>query len=171
MAKALGLFMSSCITLVFFAAVALADKVLTGEVIGDWQFECADQTVETPNCALVQTVIDRDANEPVVRLSFSVIPQENSVVVSVLLPLGVDLPEGAFVTYDNNSLALPFRLCLVQGCLARRALEIEDLQMMAVSDTLSVQFFAVGLAEPAKVMSSSHGLRDAFQRLGLLTVE
>jgi invasion protein IalB len=147
---------------------AISDQVQNGEVIGDWRFECVTQSEGSTNCALVQTVIDRGVNEPLLQVSFARSSIHGDVVASVLLPLGVDLMEGVTFESGIDSLLFSFRICLSHGCLARRVLEEEDLRRFANAEELKVGFYAVGDEIPIHISSSSRGLIEAFHRLGFV---
>ena len=145
-----------------------AETVWNGEVFGDWRYECAARAEGITQCALVQSIIDTGTHKPMLRLSFARSAVDNSVTASVLLPLGVDLAEGASLHFGTQQILLPFRMCVTEGCLARRAMTSEDLHQLARAENLNVAFCAVGRKAAAEASASNRGLREAFHRLGFI---
>ena len=152
-------------------APAQAETMWSGEVFGDWKYECAARADGITQCALIQSIIDTEINKPMVRLSFARSTVDETVTASALLPLGVDLAEGARLNFGTRSILLPFRMCVVEGCLARRAVRAEDLGHLARTENLNVAFHAMGRSAVAEAPASNRGLRDAFQRLGFILGE
>lgn len=148
-----------------------AESVWNGAVFGDWKYECSAPVKGIIHCALVQSVIDTSTLETIVRLSIARSPVDSSMTASVLVPLGVDLEEGARLWYGTQRINLPFRMCVIEGCLARRAVSAEDLRRLAVADGLTVEFYAVGRLGIAQAPASSRGLRQAFHELGFIFAE
>lgn len=159
-----------CISL-SLSPLASAETVWNGEVFGDWQYECAVHAEGVTQCALVQSIIDTEINEPMVRLSFARSTVDETVTASVLLPLGVDLAEGASLQYGAQKILLPYRMCVHEGCLARKYMSAEDLRHLARAEHLTVGFHAVGRSAVAEAPASNRGLREAFHRLGFILGE
>ena len=148
-----------------------ADTVWNGEVFGDWRYECAARAEGITHCALVQSIIDTGINEPMVRLSFARSAVDDTITASVLLPLGVDLAESASLHYGARRMLLPYRICVLDGCLARRTMTSAELRHLASAEHLTVGFHAVGRSAVAEAPASSRGLREAFHRLGFISGE
>lgn len=153
------------------AGSALAEPVWNGEVFGDWRFECAARAEGLTQCALVQTIINIETNQTILRLSFARSDVDGSIMASVLLPLGVELAENAMVSTGAEQISLPYRTCLMEGCLGRRAMASEELLRFSAAKSLSVVFYVVGDDEPALTLASSRGLAEAFGRLGYVSGE
>jgi invasion protein IalB len=164
-ASAFGLF-GALIT----AGPARADTMWNGDVFGDWRYECAPGADGQTNCALVQTIFDHTSGSPVVRLSISRDAQDGRQVLALLLPLGVELAEPASIAFDEETLDLMYRTCLVEGCLARRVVSQDRLRRVSATRGLAVRFYIVGQPEPMSVLASSRGLQEAFQRIGFMDV-
>lgn len=155
----------------FVASFSKAETLWHGENFGDWRFECGSRAEGVTQCALVQSVVDTVSNQIIVRLSFARSPTDGTVTASALLPLGVELSRNAIVRYGGDRLGLPFRLCVSDGCLARKDMAPDELRRVANAHTLSVEFFAVGRDAPLKAPASGRGLSEAFLRLGYVSLE
>lgn len=147
------------------------DAVWNGEVFGDWQYECAERAKGIRQCALVQSIIDTGTLEPMLRLSFAQSTVDETVTASVLLPLGVELEEGVRLHFGTRNILLPFRVCVFEGCLARREISAELLRDLARAEGLNLAFFALGRIAVAEAPASSRGLREAFYRLGFVLAD
>ena len=158
----MGLFVLVSITYV------QAKTVSNGEVFGDWQYECSARAEGITQCALVQSIIDTGTLETIVRLSVARSTVDASVTASVLLPLGVDLGKGALLRYGDQRILLPFKMCVIEGCLARIVMSAQELQNLARAVDLTVEFYAVGGVAFAQVSASNLGLREAFRELGFI---
>jgi invasion protein IalB len=155
----------------FFASPSKAETVWNGETFGDWRFECGSRAEGVTQCALVQSIIDTATNQTMVRLSFARSAIDGTVTASVLLPLGVELAENAKVHYGMEKMSLSYRICVLDGCLARRSVEPDELRRVANAQSLDVEFFAVGRSVPVEVRASGRGLSEAFVRLGYVAAE
>lgn len=153
------------------AKCVMADTIWNGEIFGDWRFECMAHAEGITQCALVQSIIDIETNQPVLRLSFARSVIDGSVTASVLLPLGVELTENATVYYGVEKMSLPYRICVVDGCLARITMAPDELRRVATAQSLGVEFFAVGRSAPIEAPASGRGLSEAFMRLGYVSRE
>jgi len=154
-----------------FASPSKAEAVWNGETFGDWRFECGSRAGEVTQCGLVQSIIDTTTDQPMVRLSFVRSAVDGTVTASVLLPLGVELAENATVHYGVEKMSLPYRICVVDGCLARRSIAPDELRRVATAQRLGVAFFAVGRSAPVEAPASGRGLSEAFARLGYVAAE
>lgn len=152
-------------------APAQAETLWSGEVFGDWRYECAARAEGITQCALVQSIIDTGTNEPTVSLSFARSTVDETITATVLLPLGVDLEEGASLEYGTQRIMLPYRMCVLDGCLARRAVSAPVLRHLAHAEKLTVGFHAVGRSTVAEARASSRGLHEAFHRIGFILGE
>lgn len=159
-----------CISLPF-APLASAETVWNGQVFGDWRYECAAHAEGVTQCALVQSIIDTGTQQPMLRLSIARSAVDDTITASVLLPLGVDLAESASLHYGAQRILLPYRMCVHEGCLARKAMSAADLRHLARAENLTVVFHAVGRSAAAEAPASSRGLREAFHRLGFVSGE
>lgn len=160
----------ACISL-SLSPLASAETVSNGEVFGDWQYECAAHAEGVTQCALVQSIIDTGTGQPMLRLSIARSTVDETVTASTLLPLGVDLAEGASLQFGTQRMLLPFRMCLIEGCLARRAVSAQELRYLARAENLTVAFHAVGRSPVVEASASNRGLREAFHRLGFISGE
>jgi len=155
----------------FFASPSKTETVWNGETFGDWRFECGSPAEGLTQCALVQSIIDTVTNQTMVRLSFAQSAVDGTITASVLLPLGVELTENATVHYGVEKMSLPYRICVVDGCLARRSIAPDELRRVATAQRLGVAFFAVGRSAPVEAPASGRGLSEAFARLGYVAAE
>ncbi len=155
----------------FFASPSKAETVWNGETFGDWRLECAAQAEGVTQCALVQSIIDTVTNQTMVRLSFARSAVDGTVTASVLLPLGVELAENAIMHYGVEKMSLSYRICVEDGCLARRSMAPDELRRVATAQSLGVAFFAVGRSAPIEARASGRGLSEAFVRLGYVAAE
>lgn len=148
-----------------------AQTVWNGKVFGDWQYECAPLAKEITQCALVQSIIDTGSFDPLLRLSFARSSVDETVIASVLLPLGVELEEGVRLHFGRRNAWLPFKTCVIEGCLSRKIMSHKDLLQLAREENFTVAFYAVGRLAVVKIPASSRGLMEAFQSLGFVVIE
>jgi len=118
----------------FFASPSKTETVWNGETFGDWRFECGSPAEGLTQCALVQSIIDTVTNQTMVRLSFAQSAVDGTITASVLLPLGVELAENATVHYGVEKMSLPYRICVVDGCWARRSMAPDELRRELLSN-------------------------------------
>jgi invasion protein IalB len=83
----------------------------------NWVRTCADiQGGKKQVCTLIQHLNMKDTGRRILSINIQKLPQEKASV-TLSLPLGVDLLQGAVVAVDKlKPFKVPFRVCLNNGC-------------------------------------------------------
>jgi invasion protein IalB len=109
-------------------AKAVADKpaAKVAGTFGQWALICSEPKAKTepPACSLVQTLIEKESQKLVFRVSVAYGPKGN-LVLRIDGPTGVALQKGLEFSPDAVKIyRLPFQTCLPRGCTA--VLLVED---------------------------------------------
>lgn len=160
------LFRAACLVpmaLVFLAVGAHAQGIVKS-THGDWQVSC-----DTPPgasfeiCILVQNVTAED--QPNVGLSVAVrrTADRQSVMLRVLAPLGVLLPNGLGLFVDNADIGrVAFVRCLPDGCMADVLMDDSLVETLSSGDTALFVVFKTpeeGIGIPVSLNGFAEGFR------------
>lgn len=107
-------------------ACVLASPVLAvekGERFKDWTVDCGKLPgVEQDRCFIIQTVINKENEQPVLQMAVGYLPDENGAnqpAALLTLPLGVALPAGIGIRVDSSKpIRIPYERCVPIGCIA-----------------------------------------------------
>ena len=161
----------------FLAAPAMAQQAVTlpggassvTETHGDWTVRC---TVRQPDnrigCIVQQEQVDNQSRQRL--LAVEMVPGNDGVLGTLILPFGLDLDKGITLAIDDGQpmQTLRFRTCLPQGCLVPLSFTPDILPALKSGAALKVATIADGgAATPFSV--SLTGFSSALARALELT--
>lgn len=150
--------------IVSFSGLSHAQGLRNGEAVGDWRFDCVAITEDENRCVLTQVIMYEGLGQPLARISFARAEIASQVMVSIVAPLGVEIPYGASLVSGEDALQFPFLFCTAEGCLARAPVEGEVVRNFFSSDDLAI-LLSLASAESATVIpASARGLLEALER-------
>jgi invasion protein IalB len=152
------------------AQAAQAPVATEVENFGDWTVRCFSVATGGP-CDIAQQSTNQQTKQNVVVVSIAYVPRNDRYTASILVPLGVLLPNGVTIINGNyRSKALPFRRCEDDGCHVETVLDpaiIAGLSGPAGKASVTVTSFAgMPIALPLSLMGFTDAL-DAMKRLAI----
>ncbi|MES2013575.1 MAG: invasion associated locus B family protein [Pseudomonadota bacterium] len=171
--------MKNTYSTLFFATISLIAsfsislnaqaEVKVGDRFGDWVFECTAISEGKTSCAISQTIVSQKNNRRIAKLNIARNPQTNTINLTALLPLGMDLASGVSATLDQGkSFQLSLKTCIQQGCIASYALDANMLKTLQSGQKLNITFSMSGAKEPLNISSSTSGLSDGLKAANLI---
>ncbi len=100
------------------AATAAED----GQTFQDWIILCgeADEATTIEPCFMRQNVLLSEGQKRIMQVRVGIQKTDQRVVVIIIVPLGVSLPQGMALKVDQGEpVRLPYQRCTVGGCTAR----------------------------------------------------
>ena len=117
------------------------------QTYGDWTVRCFPVQSDGP-CDLAQESTNQQTKQRLVVISIAYAPRNDRYAVTIVVPLGVQLPSGLVIAHgDYRSKPFPFRRCEDDGCYVEAALDpavIEVLSKGADKSSLNITAFAGG---------------------------
>jgi len=162
---------AGCLLLLCAADVVSAEPLRNGDVLGDWKFGCVALAESQTRCALTQRILTEPGAPPLAQISFERTEDPERILVALVVPVGAEVSSNVALAAGDQGLALPYVFCTSETCLARALVAVESLAPFLVSDQLGVIYKRYGTEDAVRIPASSNGLKDAFQRLGLLQAE
>lgn len=154
-----------------WAVPGAAETLRNGDVLGDWIFSCVAIAESETSCALMQTILTEEGAPPLAQISFARGQSADQVVVSVVVPIGVEVSSNVVFATGDEGLALPFIFCTPENCLSQTLVQTSSLLPFLTGSELDVIYKHYGTQAVVRIPASSKGLREAFLRLGLLLNE
>ncbi|MEJ2316988.1 MAG: invasion associated locus B family protein [Gammaproteobacteria bacterium] len=151
------------------AAAAEEAAALTRPVekFDDWFKECEMVTSEKGEqieiCQISQTLIDKDSDQPMMKIAVGYVPDKDQPVAVITLPLGIFLPPGIELQIDGKGKVgrLPINTCLPSGCQAGVQLDEDFVSRMKQGSQMTVTFGnpqGKGVAAPVSLKGFTAGL-------------
>ena len=146
------------------SAAALTRPV---EKFDDWFKECEMVTDEKGEqieiCQISQTLIDKDSDQPMMKIAVGYVPDKDQPVAVITLPLGIFLPPGIELQIDGKGKVgrLPINTCLPSGCQAGVQLDEDFVSRMKQGNQMTVTFGnpqGKGVAAPVSLKGFTAGL-------------
>jgi invasion protein IalB len=137
------------------------------EKFDDWFKECEMVTDEKGEqieiCQISQTLIDKDSDQPMMKIAVGYVPDKDQPVAVITLPLGIFLPPGIELQIDGKGKVgrLPINTCLPSGCQAGVQLDEEFVGRMKQGNQMTVTFGnpqGKGVAAPVSLKGFTAGL-------------
>ena len=115
------------------------------EQFKDWIKECEKlkdpEGKEVDLCQISQTLINKEINQPMLKVAAGYVPGKKDAVMIITLPLGVVLPPGVQLTVGEGKAArVPITTCLPQGCQAGAQLDKEFTERLKKGSKMIVTF-------------------------------
>jgi len=137
------------------------------EKFDDWFKECEMVTDEKGEqieiCQISQTLIDKESDQPMMKIAVGYVPEKEQPVAVITLPLGIFLPPGIELQIDGKGKVgrLPINTCLPSGCQAGVQLDEEFVSRMKQGNQMTVTFGnpqGKGVAAPVSLKGFTAGL-------------
>ena len=152
-------------------ATAAQESTLTRpiEKFEDWFKECEMITDEKGEqieiCQISQTLIDKDSDQPMMKIAVGYVPDKDQPVAVITLPLGIFLPPGIELQIDGKGKVgrLPINTCLPSGCQAGVQLDTDFVSRMKQGNQMTVTFGnpqGQGVAAPVSLSGFTAGLES-----------
>lgn len=148
-----------------FSGLGHAQGLRNGEAVGDWRFDCVAITEDENRCVLTQVIMYEDLSQPLARISFARAEIASQVMVSIVTPLGVEIPFGASLVSGENALQFPFAFCVAEGCLARGPVEGTVVREFFTSDDMAILFSMTSVEGTTVIPASARGLVEALDKV------
>ncbi len=115
------------------------------EQFKDWIKECEKlkdpKGKEIELCQISQTLVNKEINQPMLKVAAGYVPGKKEAVMIITLPLGVILPPGVQLTVGEGKAArVPITTCLPQGCQAGAQLDNEFTARLKKGSKMIVTF-------------------------------
>lgn len=112
-----------------------------GTAVQDWTLHCQLVQQDREICEMRQRIVDQNGNRVVLAV-VGRLPGIDIPGLLVLLPLGIPLPPGTFLTIDQGAeRPLPIERCEAQGCRIELLLQDELLPQLKAGNQAVVSFF------------------------------
>jgi invasion protein IalB len=137
------------------------------EKFDDWFKECEMVTDEKGEqieiCQISQTLIDKESDQPMMKIAVGYVPEKDQPVAVITLPLGIFLPPGIELQIDGKGKVgrLPINTCLPSGCQAGVQLDEDFVSRMKQGNQMTVTFGnpqGKGVAAPVSLKGFTAGL-------------
>lgn len=137
------------------------------EKFEDWFKECEMITDEKGGqielCQISQTLLDKETDQPMMKIAVGYVPDKEQPVAVITLPLGIFLPPGIELQIDGKGKVgrLPINTCLPSGCQAGVQLDEDFVARMKQGSQMTVTFGnpqGKGVAAPVSLKGFTAGL-------------
>jgi invasion protein IalB len=149
-----------------------ADKKLTstepkvGDRFGDWVFACRALAENKTACELAQVIVT-EKNQKIARLSVTKNNQTNKLLLTALVPLGVNIPAGVSGLIDQTKLSFTLEACIAAGCIANAPLDMQILKSNNAEQKFTINFNLGQNQKVVTVNGSTKGLYDGIKAIKL----
>ena len=111
-----------------------------GKVLQEWRLRCQLAEPEREMCEMHQRIVDQNGNHVLLAV-VGRLPNIDTPGLLILLPLGIALPPGAFLTIDQGEeRRVPVQRCQRQGCQIELLLDNELLPLLKAGNQATVSF-------------------------------
>jgi invasion protein IalB len=108
------------------------------EGIAAWRVECTGDG-KTLECRAIQQIFQRETRQLVASVGVRYTPEVKAAVMSILLPLGLNLTEPALIKVDNGPPERqPFQTCTTSSCLVTMTASDKFLAAMRTGGDLKI---------------------------------
>ena len=133
----------------------------------DWLVRCEQIEGTGERCVMTQLAQLEETGEWLMQANIAYIPERAEPIMSIILPLGVALPEGVKLQLgeaDENANVLSFSHCEPGGCYVNQLLAEEAIQRITAVESGSVTFATIQ-GEAIEVPFSPQGFAEALAAL------
>lgn len=139
------------------------------EKFDDWFKECEmvndEKGEQIEICQISQTLIDKESDQPMMKIAVGYVPDKEQPVAVITLPLGIFLPPGIELQIDGKGKVgrLPINTCLPSGCQAGVQLDEDFVGRMKQGSQMTVTFGnpqGKGVAAPVSLKGFTAGLQS-----------
>lgn len=112
---------------------------------GDWAVVCQPAHEGNPRlCEMVQSITEQDTEEPVMQLILAQMPEDNALVMRIMVPIGVLLQENMQMKVDGTDVAeILYGICTQVACIGDFELSSDVIARMrrGAGGTLSFVYY------------------------------
>lgn len=135
------------------------------EAFGDWVLHCAEVSGGEKACALHQRIIAQETKLRVASIAIARNKDSKELRLSVILPLGLDLPSGVSGKLGDATLTFTLQTCVKRGCIASTVVDETLLAALKGTDRFTATFTMRGVKDPTTLPVSLKGLEGALAAL------
>jgi invasion protein IalB len=147
--------------------LAMAEGAKSGQAFGDWVFQCSAIAEGQTTCGLRQTLVSQTDNKPVAIFRFTWEKKAGELVLTAILPLGIDIAPGVKGTVDDaTQFDYNLQTCVPRGCIAAAKIADPLLQSMISGGTFRTTFTLRGAKETTSFSGSLKGFSEGLKALG-----
>jgi len=152
--------------LLWLAALGAPAAIEDGQTFDNWTVGCEPVEAERRRqCFIYQNLVLREGGQRVLHVAIGYLPDDDTPIGLVTLPLGISLPPGASVRVDEaEPLRFPIERCEPNGCRAGFRLEPELLEAFKKGEEARVTFHDAS-RQPVTVPLSLQGFTAGLRAL------
>ena len=145
---------------------AAADAISAQQDFGAWHMRCREIIEGEQACALHQRLVSETTGKHVMAMALAGNREGNGYRLSVVLPLGLDVPAGITGRIGNGpEFSYQLQTCISRGCIANVTLNPDEVSALAAAGSLTTRFQLRGVAEPVAVAASLNGLAEGIKAM------
>jgi len=138
-----------------------------GDRFGDWVYECEAKGANKEVCALSHTIVAKESNERILKLTVGKLGRQGELALVALLPLGIYLPGGVVGKVDKGKpFAFTLRVCTELGCEGALLVDPKLRWSLKAGKTLSISFKARPRAEAITLQIPLSGVSAGLKAVG-----
>lgn len=157
---ALVVFVSLCLNLV--AEAADSEVTISTKNFQDWQLRCEQIRGSSRTCVMTQQALVQGSGQKLMQVNIA--KQGESTLMTIILPLGIDLPTGVFMLLGDEKNELPVAYCAQSGCVVNHKIDAQLLSVLAKEPDVKIALQIVG-GQAISVPLSTKGLTAAHSGL------
>jgi len=149
----------------FLSSMAMADDsevVISTKDHQDWQLRCEQVRGGSRTCVMTQQALVQESGHRLMQVNIA--KQDESTLMTIVLPLGIDLQAGVFMLLGNQKNELPVAYCAQSGCVVNLKIDKELLSALAKEPDVKISMQIVG-GQAVSVPFSTKGLTAAHSGL------
>lgn len=136
----------------------------SGAVFGDWLFQCTAIAEGKTRCAFSQTIVNGEAQEVLAWLSVSRGSEDDTLLLTSIVPLGVDVSVAPALQLDDSAISLPVKTCSKTGCISRVQLSSSEIETFLATSELAVLYKYPRIEQTSRVRASVKGLPEGLRQ-------
>ena len=146
---------------VVLLCVSLAAKAEDSEVVistkdyQDWALRCEQVSGASRTCVMTQQALVQESGQKLMQVNIA--RQGEKTLMTIILPLGIDLQAGVFMILGSQKNELPVAYCAKSGCVVNREIDADLLSSLAKETDVKISMQIVG-GQALNVPFSTKGL-------------
>jgi len=157
---ALVVFVSLFLSLV--AKAVDSEVTISTKDFQDWQLRCEQIRGSSRTCVMTQQALVQESGQKLMQVNIA--KQGESTLMTIILPLGIDLPTGVFMLLGDQKNELPVAYCVQSGCVVNHKIDAQLLSALAKEPDVKISMQIVG-GQAVSVPFSTKGLTAAHSGL------
>jgi invasion protein IalB len=146
-----------------FAAIAEDSEVtISTKGYQDWQLRCEQLRGGSRTCVMTQQALVQESGQKLMQVNIA--KQGKNTLMTIILPLGIDLATGVFMLQGDLKDELPVAYCAQSGCVVNQRIDAQLLSAWAKEPEVKISIKIVG-GQAVSVPFSTKGLTAAHSGL------